>query len=188
MTSWDAFYDEAERRGPSLLLARAINLAGNLAAARQAVDLGCGAGKETQQLMQSGWDVLAVDNEPEAINRTIANCSGGQAGMLTTCLSDFECLPALPRSNLIHAGLALPFCRPKSFKQLWDQVLHALEPGGVFCRAFFWSPAWLVDICSLDLPLRAGHPSDVRGAGSKSSSRDANNDSDALWPTQLAPF
>ena len=57
--------------------------------------------------------------------------------MLTTCLSDFECLPALPRSNLIHAGLALPFCRPKSFKQLWDQVLHALEPGGVFVGHFF---------------------------------------------------
>ena len=63
MTSWDAFYDETERRGPSLLLARAINLAGNLSVARQAVDLGCGAGKEAQQLMQSGWDVLAVDNE-----------------------------------------------------------------------------------------------------------------------------
>ena len=137
MTSWNAFYDETERRGPSLLLARAINLAGNLSVARQAVDLGCGAGKEAQQLMQSGWDVLAVDNEPEAITRTIANCSGGQAGMLTTCLSDFECLPALPRSNLIHAGLALPFCRPKSFKQLWDQVLHALEPGGVFVGHFF---------------------------------------------------
>ncbi|UXL37057.1 class I SAM-dependent methyltransferase [Pseudomonas fragi] len=137
MTSWDAFYDEAERRGPSLLLARAMNLAGNKAAVRQAVDLGCGAGMEAQQLMLSGWDVLAVDNEPEAITRTIANCSGPYLGTLTTCLSDFECLLALPRSNLIHAGLALPFCRPKSFKQLWDQVLHALEPGGVFVGHFF---------------------------------------------------
>ena len=127
----------AERRGPSLLLARAMNLAGNQAVARQAIDLGCGAGKEAQQLMQSGWDVLAVDNEPEAITRTIANCSGALAGKLTTCLSDFECLHALPRSSLVHAGLALPFCRPKSFKQLWDQVLHALEPGGIFVGHLF---------------------------------------------------
>ena len=37
LSNWNAFYDEAERRAPSLLLARAINLAGNLAVARQTV-------------------------------------------------------------------------------------------------------------------------------------------------------
>ena len=31
----------------------------------------------------------------------------------------------------------MPFYRPKSFKQLWDQVLHALELGGVFVGHFF---------------------------------------------------
>lgn len=92
---------------------------------------------QAQQLMQSGWDVLAVDNAPEAITRTRANCSGPYVGVLTTCQSDFEHLPDLPPARLIHAGLALPFCRPEHFKQLWQQVQQALEPGGVFVGHFF---------------------------------------------------
>lgn len=137
MTGWDAFYAEAERRGPSLLLSRAMNLVENHPGTRQAIDLGCGAGKEAQQLLQAGWDVLAVDSAPEAIARTLANCSVPQAGVLSTCLADFERLPDLPRSSLIHAGLALPFCHPAGFQRLWAQVLQAVEPGGVFVGHFF---------------------------------------------------
>ncbi len=137
MTGWDAFYDKAESRGPSVLLSRAIKLVHNQTGTRQAVDLGCGAGIEAQQLMQSGWDVLAIDHEPAAIARTLTNCSGPQVGTLTTCLSAFEQLPKLPGSSLIHAGLALPFCHPTGFKHLWGQVLEALEPGGVFVGHFF---------------------------------------------------
>jgi len=103
----------------------------------QAIDLGCGAGNEARQLVEEGWQVLAVDNEPEAIARTTANCSGAGTGRLATWLEDFEHLPDLPRASLIHAGLSLPFCHPARFQFLWGQILRALQPGGVFAGHLF---------------------------------------------------
>lgn len=137
MTDWNAFYQTSEKRGPSPLLSRAMSLIDNRPGVHQAVDLGCGAGNEARQLMEAGWRVLAIDREPEAIARTHANCSATGTGMLTTWLADFEQLPELPPSSLIHAGLALPFCHPDRFQRLWTQVLTALKPGGVFVGHLF---------------------------------------------------
>lgn len=137
MSRWNAFYANSESRGPSALLSRASSLVITSADIPQAIDLGCGTGKEAQQLLQAGWNVLAIDNEPEAIARTIANCAASSPGELATLLCDFERLVELPRSQLIHAGLALPFCQPARFEQLWHLVLSALEPGGVFVGHFF---------------------------------------------------
>ncbi len=34
---------------------------------RFAIDLGCGAGRDTRELLRAGWRVLAIDREPAAI-------------------------------------------------------------------------------------------------------------------------
>jgi trans-aconitate methyltransferase len=36
-----------------------------------AVDLGCGAGRDTAELLRRGWRVLAIDAEAEAIRRLL---------------------------------------------------------------------------------------------------------------------
>ncbi|MCT9012858.1 class I SAM-dependent methyltransferase [Cupriavidus gilardii] len=144
MNGWSNYYRRSEKRGSSPLLSEALRHVLE-EGCRQAVDLGCGAGIEVQQLIRAGWQVLAIDREPEAITRTTSACSGTDEGVLTTWLVDFEQLSELPASNLIHAGLALPFCRPEHFRQLWDQIRQALVPGGVYVGHFFgnrhgWSP------------------------------------------------
>ncbi|MDR2319802.1 MAG: methyltransferase domain-containing protein [Pseudomonas sp.] len=136
MTSWNAFYERANRRAPSLLLSCAIDHAKHLRPLH-AVDLGCGAGNETLQLIQAGWQVLAIDKEPEAIARTASKCSVEEARMLDAKVADFEYLAELPPSSLIHAGLALPFCHPGRFDHLWNLICKALVPGGVFAGHFF---------------------------------------------------
>ncbi|WP_232099881.1 class I SAM-dependent methyltransferase [Pseudomonas putida] len=104
---------------------------------RHAIDLGCGSGNEAWQLIQGGWQVLAIDKEPEAIVRTIRKCSMAEARRLTAEVADFEHLAHLPPSALIHAGLALPFCGPNRFPNLWCQIRNALVLGGVFVGHFF---------------------------------------------------
>ena len=136
MTSWNAFYNRTQTRGPSQLLHLAMDYARDLSP-RLAVDLGCGAGNETCQLIEAGWHVLAIDKEFEAIARTINRCSEGGDRRLTAQVADFERIESLPPSSLIHAGLALPFCRPHRFASLWNQVRQALVPGGVFVGHFF---------------------------------------------------
>jgi trans-aconitate methyltransferase len=39
----------------------------------QAVDLGCGDGTETRELLARGWTVLAIDRSPQAIARVHAS-------------------------------------------------------------------------------------------------------------------
>lgn len=136
MTSWNAYYERTDNRAPSPLLNCAIDHVKDQHP-RNAVDLGCGAGNETWQLIQAGWHVLAIDKEPDAVARTISKCSMNEVRMLHAKVADFECLAELPKSNLIHAGLALPFCRPGRFNQLWRQVREALLPKGVFVGHFF---------------------------------------------------
>lgn len=136
MTSWNAFYERSEKRGPSALLRYAVDhLEGQHP--RHAIDLGCGAGNEAWQLIQAGWQVLAIDKEPDAIARTISKCSMTEARLLDARVADFEHLTGLPQASLVHAGLALPFCRPCRFDHLWRQIREALLPGGIFAGHFF---------------------------------------------------
>ncbi|MGY3284357.1 SAM-dependent methyltransferase [Pseudomonas fulva] len=154
MTSWNAFYERTETRAPSPLLSCAMDHVRGLQPCH-AIDLGCGSGNEAWQLIQGGWQVLAIDKEPEAIARTIRKCSLDEARRLTAEVADFEHLAHLPPSALIHAGLALPFCRPNRFPNLWCQIRNALVPGGVFVGHFFglrhaWASEELMSFHSVD--------------------------------------
>lgn len=137
MESWSTFYKKTEDRGPSWLLSRAMKMAAALSGKRQAIDLGCGTGNETRQLVEAGWHVLAVDREPEALIRTTARCEGASHGDVMPLLAAFEQLHALPQSSLVYAGLSLPFCNPLHFEDFWQLVLRSLSPGGVFAGHFF---------------------------------------------------
>lgn len=134
---WAAYYDAHEGRAVSPLLKQAVTHCAESQGRRQAVDLGCGAGQETRFLLDGGWNVLAIDREATAIQRIQDIPRLDSDSQLDTAVAAFEALPALPASDLIHAGLSLPFCHPQSFAALWEAILSALKPGGVFVGQLF---------------------------------------------------
>ncbi|MCE0910220.1 MULTISPECIES: hypothetical protein [Pseudomonas] len=82
MTSWNAFYERTNTRAPSLLLSCAIDHAKHLHPLH-AVDLGCGAVNETLQMIQAGWQVLAIDTgDGNWVSRDFVQSLVG-AGLLT---------------------------------------------------------------------------------------------------------
>ncbi len=101
-----------------------------------AIDLGCGAGRDTLELLRRGWEVLAVDREEQAIARLRQQLQGDQASRLTTLCEHFEHCE-LPPADLINSAFALPFCRPMEFPHFWQRISHALRPDGLFCGNFF---------------------------------------------------
>ena len=105
LSDWEAYYQASEQRRQSPLLSRALSFISASEGSRQAVDLGCGAGMETRQLLAAGWDVLAIDRETGAIARTSALSQGVSGGRLATLACDFEQLTQLPASRLIHARI-----------------------------------------------------------------------------------
>lgn len=97
-----------------------------------AVDVGCGAGRNTRFLLERGFVVHAYDNNPEALEyvRDLAD----KPQLFTAC-SSFETFD-YPQAALITASSCLFFCRPEHFAEAWRRIVQALRPGGIFCGHF----------------------------------------------------
>jgi tellurite methyltransferase len=101
-----------------------------------AVDLGCGAGVETRDLLARGWRVHAIDREAAAFEPWVRDLPADQRARLETTVAAMEELE-VPAADLVWAGLSLPFCRPDRFARLWSRIVGALHPGGRFAGDLF---------------------------------------------------
>ncbi len=73
------------------------------AAPTLALDLGCGMGRDSLELLRHGWRVQAIDNRQEALDGLYAQVDAGQAERLTLRRADFRDLK-LPQVELINAS------------------------------------------------------------------------------------
>ena len=105
-------------------------------AERLAIDLGCGAGRDTFYLLRRGWKVLAIDSQREAISRVRLNVLPKDRPRLRTRIASFE-RTSLPKCDLVNASYSLPFCSPKRFRSVWRKIVTSIRPGGRFAGHFF---------------------------------------------------
>ncbi|MFG0305438.1 MAG: methyltransferase domain-containing protein [Phycisphaerales bacterium JB040] len=138
---WPAYFDRMEGKPPRETLIRA---ASSFDTPGFAVDLGCGAGRDTQELLERGWRVWACDASEDGLRRVRANpvCARGlEAGTLEVVPASFERIAggevSLPSCDLLNASFALPFCPPGCFGRLWAAIDGAVRPGGRFGGQFF---------------------------------------------------
>ncbi len=103
---------------------------------RFAVDLGCGAGRDTRELLRAGWKVLAVDREPGAINALEAATPADLRPNLETRIADLADVN-IPPCDLVNASLSLPFVASEAFWRTWGRILEALPVGGRLAAMLF---------------------------------------------------
>lgn len=134
-TGFTAYYAATREGGPRKTLLAALDAFGG--AAGFALDLGCGTGRDTVEMLRRGWRVLAVDAEAEAIEALRARPEAVAAGRrLETEIARFEGI-ALPRCDLVNSSFALPLCGPGEFPGLWRRIREAIRPGGrIACQLF----------------------------------------------------
>jgi hypothetical protein len=118
---WSRYYEAAKGGGPRETLRLALDLFESEGGGgeRLAVDLGCGEGRDTLELLRRGWRVLAIDAEPEAIERLRArpDLDSDAAARLATLLVSFE-EAEWRQADLVNSSFALPFCPPDQFPAL----------------------------------------------------------------------
>ncbi len=85
-------------------------------------------------MLRSGWRVLAIDAEPEAIERLVARV--GDESRLETRVASFVDAE-WPEADLVNAGYALPFCPPERFGAVWERVAASVREGGRFSGQLF---------------------------------------------------
>lgn len=141
--NWVTYYQAVEGRPPRETLLKALEIFDleisdtepPLDQPRFAVDLGCGDGRDTVELLRRGWQVLAIDAEQKAFDRMLERSI--QRNLLQTQLMRFEELVLPPAVDLINASFCLTFCPPANFPNLWQTIVSALKPGGRFCGQLF---------------------------------------------------
>lgn len=155
---WPAYFDAMRGTPARETLARALDLFdlefkagkvwGEVPIAKLAFDLAAGEGRDSRELLQRGWSVIATDNADEALTRIKhrADISENDRERLTLTKRSFEELaesglyaivPDERRPMLINASFALPFCPERYFEALWEQIIQMLPRGGRFAGQFF---------------------------------------------------
>jgi tellurite methyltransferase len=137
-TDWHDFYDAVEHSSPHDSLLKALTLFDQgLGCERFAIDLGCGSGRDTLEMLRRGWRVLAIDFQAEGIERLQKDLVGPQRSRLQTRVAPFEDLHDLPECDFINASYSLPFCTPTHFDALWEMIIRAIQAHGRFAGTFF---------------------------------------------------
>jgi len=130
---WSSYYEKTGERPPRPTLIRALDAfaAEGMASGGRAVDLGCGSGRDTIEILRRGWPVFAVDAAPEAIEKLLARPGLAKECEIETLVSRYEDM-SLPPCNLVNAGFSLPLCPAGVFPSVWAKIVSALVPGGRF--------------------------------------------------------
>lgn len=128
---WADFYKVTKDNPHWPLLEKAIVLLGHKG---HALDLGCGAGRDTRYLLAQGWSVTAVDRDPNAI-ALLAEVPQEHLRVVQCSLEEYAY--EHEAYDLISAQFALPFTPQASFNSVFTHLKQAIKAGGMFTGQFF---------------------------------------------------
>lgn len=134
---WADYYKANEKRDVRPVFTKWTTLHPEKGNNLLAIDLGCGDSTEAIALLENGWRVLAIDKEPEALQRLIDRTPVALRDKLETRQASFEEIDHLPPSAFVYAGFSLPFCTPEYFPTLWNLIVESVQAGGWFAGQLF---------------------------------------------------
>ncbi len=132
--SWPEYYAKTEGRPPRRTLLAALDSFEREGRKGYAIDLGCGSGRDSLEILKRGWELLAVDSEIEGLKQL--HDKTACSAKLQSCCVRFEEM-AFPPALLINASFSLPLVPPGKFCDVWRKIVTALLPGGRFAGQLF---------------------------------------------------
>ena len=101
----------------------------------KAIDLGCGAGRNTIYLIKNGWQVLAIDKE-DTKKIILSKLNNEEIERLKFSIQNFENIELEP-NNLLIANFSIPFCNKDCFYGFWNKITNSILKNGYFVGNFF---------------------------------------------------
>lgn len=132
MGNIEKYYDNTTDAMPNYTVKKFIEL--NIKTGN-AVELGCGAGRDTVCLIKNGWNVLAIDRE-NVESRIVAKLSEEELKQFKFSKQKFEYIE-LEKNNLVISNFSLPFCNKNNFTELWNKINDSILKEGYFVGNFF---------------------------------------------------
>jgi SAM-dependent methyltransferase len=153
---WRGYYEATAGRPPRRTLLSALDRF-DPAGPRRAVDLGCGDGRDTIELLRRGWAVIAIDAAPVALDRLKARPDLPPGAKLDAVCGKFE-TTEWPAVDLVNASFCLPLCPPGLFPALWRKITASLVLGGRFAGQLYGErDGWANDGAMTILTEEAAH-------------------------------
>jgi SAM-dependent methyltransferase len=134
--SWKEYYEKMTLE-PRAAVVRALDYFEKTPAhSKKAIDLGCGNGRDAITLLKNGWNVIAVDSEPLAIEYIKKNLDPEMESKLSFQCESFENV-SWQDVSMINASFSLPFCPKEHFEDVWSNIRKSIVKDGLFSGNFF---------------------------------------------------
>ena len=132
MEKIEEYYKKTENSKPNFLIKKLIN---NVEIKQKnAVELGCGAGRDTLYLIKNGFKVLAIDKEDTSkiISKKLNSEELKRFKFKCQAFEDVE----IKENNLLVANFSIPFCNKNYFKSFWNRIDRSILKNGYFVGNF----------------------------------------------------
>ena len=101
-----------------------------------ALDLGCGSGSDSLELLRQGWQVTSIDKSEEGINFLKAQIEDDDSIEIKN--TSFEDMKLLKNNyDLIYSRYALYFCQKTNWQSVWKEIKESLKSGGMISMHLF---------------------------------------------------
>lgn len=134
--SWLEYQERTAHRPVTDYFAAAMRFVdGDNGDGRLAVDLGCGGGSETRELLARGWRVFATDAGPDSKRLVTERTPLDHRLRLEHVHGKFHEVD-LPQADLVYAQYSLPFA-DDDLEAAVDAAIGGVKPGGAFVGQLF---------------------------------------------------
>lgn len=132
-STWDRYYQKMLERPLRPLYLQSLQFIGDRKGI--AADVGCGIGKEAEDLLNRGYVVHAIDKEAAGIE-SLKNRTGMNEN-LHIYVQPFETFKEFPKVDVLYAFHSLPFSNKEHYERVLNRVRDSILPNGFFIGTFF---------------------------------------------------
>lgn len=129
-----SFHEVSKNLPPTPFLLKTLSLP-NLVKG-SVLELGCGSGRDTVELLKQGWNVIAVDKSEEGISNLKKIVP--ENGTIDCRLESFEEMSLSSHLfDLVYSRYSLSFCQRESWISVWNKIVNSMKKGSFISMHLF---------------------------------------------------